>query len=346
MSTDGAKVLGIGVIGCGHWGVNHIRNFRAAEGSAVVRCADPIGVCRVRAGKLFPGLPCDADHRAVLDDPSVDAVVIAAPTALHYNLARQALDAGKHVLCEKPLTTVGAEARDLVRRAAAGGRTLMVGHVFMFNSGVRYMRDAVQQGTLGRIFCLRAARTNLGPVRSDVNAAWDLATHDISIFNHLLGRRPMAVSATGSAYLQPKVQDVVFLTLDYGEGVLAAITASWLDPRKVRQISLVGSEKMITWDDMALSGSIRVYDRRIVQDPVYDSFEQFRLLTHEGDVTIPRLPGGEPLAAEAACFLAACRGGHLDRCTGIDGAEVVEVLEAVDRSLAAGGGRVEVRYGA
>lgn len=335
----------VGVVGCGHWGVNHVRNFRMQDGADVVACADPSPESRARAARLFPGLQCLDDPFELLQDPGIEAVVVAAPTALHHALTAEALQQGKHVLCEKPLTLSGPEARELDAMAAQAGRVLMVGHVFMFNPGVRYMRDAVRRGDVGDVYCMRAARTNLGPFRSDANAAWDLATHDVSIFNYVLDRRPVAVSASGSAYLQAGVEDVVFITLDYGDGVLASIIASWLDPRKVREISLVGSEKMITWDDLALSGPVTVYDRRAVQEPRYDSFEQFRLLTHEGDQTIPRLPAGEPLAAEAAHFLRACREGAIDLCSGREGAEVVEVLEAVARSVQAGGDRVEVQYG-
>jgi predicted dehydrogenase len=315
------------------------------DGSTVTRCADPNAASLARVQKLFPDVAVHTDYRELLAKDDVDAVVIAVPTDLHVDVAREALEAGKHVLCEKPLTHRGSDARALAALAADRKRILMVGHVFMFNSGVRYMRQAVADGVVGEVYSLRAARTNLGPIRSDVNAAWDLATHDISIFNYVLGRRPVSVVATGSRCLQKSIEDIVFIVLDYGHDLHAAITASWLDPRKVRQISLVGSEKMITWDDMAISGSISVYDRRVVQEPYYDNFEQFRLLTHEGDVTIPRLKGGEPLGGEAAHFIACCRSGSIDLCSATEGAEVVEILEAVDRSLAAGGNRVTVEYG-
>ena len=337
--------LRIGIIGCGHWGTNHVRNFRSVEGSEVALCADPDAGRLARIEKLFPGTPVTQDSAALIAGEDIDAVVIAVPTLLHFDLCKAALQAGKHVLCEKPLTLASCEARTLVGIAAQMKRVLMVGHVFLFNSGIRYMRKAVEDGVVGSVYLMRAVRTNLGPIRSDAGAAWDLAPHDISIFNYVLGRRPIAVSATGSCYLQPDVEDVVFTTLDYGDSIQAGITASWLDPKKIRQISLVGSEKMITWDDLASSGPICVYDRKVVQEPFYDDFAEFRLLAQDGDVTIPRLQTAEPLSLEAESFLAACRDGTIGLCSGAEGAEVVEILEAIHESVSTGGSRVEVRYG-
>ena len=193
---------------------------------------------------------------------------------------------------------------------------------------------------------INAIRTNLGPFRSDVNAAWDLASHDIYIFNYLLQQRPLAVAATGARFLRPSVEDIVFLTLQYPNGVLGHIHVSWLDPKKVRQITLVGEKKMITWDEFGSPGPVTVHDRSVIRDPVYDTFGEFQLLTKEGDMLIPRIPSQEPMAAQARYFANACASQEpLTKGSACDGAEVVDVLEAVTASLSQGGKMAEIKYG-
>jgi predicted dehydrogenase len=297
----------------------------------------------------YPQAALYTDGNALLKHPDLDAVVVATPTHAHENLVKNALDSGLHVLCEKPLTDSAKTSWELVACAEKNSQVLMVGHVFLFNSGINYLCDAGQSEEVGPVLYLNAVRTNLGPFRSDVNAAWDLASHDIYIFNELLESRPLSVSAVGQSFLQKGVEDVVFLTMSYPNGVIGHIHASWLDPKKVRKITLVGEKKMITWDELAESGPIAVHDRSVHKEPVYESFGEFQLLAREGDLIMPRIPGSEPLATQAREFVRRCtteQGQVTDgRGSARQAAEVVDILEAADRSLAQNNQSIKINYG-
>ncbi len=326
------------MIGCGRWGPNHIRNFSSLPGARVVAAVDPSPEQRARARGIVQGLAVFSDARQVLRDPSVDAVVIATPTATHYALVKAALQAGKHVLCEKPLCENARQARELAALAKKRKLILMVGHVFLFNGGIVKLKELVDAGELGKLHYLSAVRTNLGPIRSDVNAAYDLAAHDISVFNWLLGKPPRRVSATGGAYLQKGVEDVSFLTLEYPGGVLANVHASWLNPKKVRQAIVVGSKKMASWDDLELSMPVTVYDKGAKPAQTYPDYGTFlRLSLWEGDVHQPKISLEEPLKAQDGAFLKAVLGGKLDRSGGDFAVGVVAALEAAAKSMRSGG---------
>ena len=337
----------IAVIGLGRWGPNHVRNFQALKESPVVAAADTDSACRARIQAVYPAMSIEEDYHRILARNDVDAVVVATPTGTHYEIVRSALEAGKHVLCEKPLASKGRDAWDLVSLAEKRKLHLMVGHVFLFNPGIEYLAKALEEKVAGPVYYLDAVRTNLGPFRYDVNAAWDLASHDIYIFNHLLRQRPTSVAAAGGHYLQKKLEDIVFMTLHYPDGVLGHIHVSWLDPKKVRQITVVGEKKMLTWDDLGTPGPVMIYDRSVVKEPRYDSFGEFQLLAREGDVIMPRVPSQEPLTAQARAFLKKVAAGDElgGRGSARQGAEVVDVLEAVSKSLASEGRQTEVTYG-
>lgn len=339
--------LNLAVIGLGRWGPNHVRNFSALRGCRVVAGADPSEKSRAHLADANPAMRMVADYREILDDGAVDAVVVATPTGTHFEIVSAALAAGKHVLCEKPLTDRSTDAWSLVRAAAERGVQLMCGHVFLFNPGIEYLARALRDGSAGRPYYVNSVRTNLGPFRRDVNAAWDLASHDVYIFNHLLGGRPTHVSAAGASFLRQPVEDIVFITLRYAEGVIGHIHVSWLDPKKVRQITVVGEKKMITWDEFGTPGPVCIFDRCVEREPAYETFGEFQLLMREGDATLPRVEHREPLAAQAREFVARASGTSQDgrRGGGREAAEVVDVLEAVSRSLAAGGAQEEVNYG-
>lgn len=340
-------LIRLAVIGLGRWGPNHLRNFQAVKDCAVVAAADTDAVCRARVQAGYPGVEVVEDYRSVLSRADVDAVVVATPTATHFTIVRDALEAGKHVLCEKPLAAKGKDAWELAQLAGQKKCKLMVGHVFLFNPGIEYLAKALTEKVAGPVYYVNAVRTNLGPFRYDVNAAWDLASHDIYIFNHLLGQRPTTVAAAGGHYLQRKLEDIVFLTLQYPGGVLGHIHVSWLDPKKVRQITVVGEKKMITWDDLGTPGPVMIYDRSVAKEPKYDTFGEFQLLAREGDVVLPRVPAGEPLAAQAKAFARMVTAGDDlgGRGRARQGAEVVDILEAASRSLADNSRRTEVVYG-
>ncbi|HMO49565.1 MAG TPA: Gfo/Idh/MocA family oxidoreductase [Kiritimatiellia bacterium] len=336
----------LAVIGLGRWGPNHVRNFNSLPGAEVVVGVDLDEACRKRIAGTY-GIEAVSDYREVLARPDVDAVVVCTPTATHIDVVEAALLAGKHVLCEKPLTHQAADAWKLVRLAEEKKRLLMTGHIFLFNPGIEYLADAVKKATAGPVYYIKAVRANLGPFRRDVNAAWDLASHDLYIFNHILGQRPEWVAATGASYLRAPVEDIVFLTLQYPNGVLGHIHVSWLDPKKIREITIVGEKKMITWDEFGNPGPVLIHDRAVVRDPVYDTFGEFQLLTKEGDILVPRIPSQEPLNRQARYFVEACQNPDrpLDKGYPKQAAEVVDILEAASRSLAEDGRKIPIVYG-
>jgi len=336
-------LIRLAVIGCGRWGPNHLRTFQSLPGSSVAMVVDPDTERLESIRQTNPDLRCERDHWAAFDDPTIDAVVVATPMSTHYQLVRDAMLSGKHVLCEKPLCETAKEGEELLELAEANRRLLMVGHVFLFNAGVERLRELVHGGELGRLYYLAAARTNLGPIRPDANAAYDLATHDIAIFNWIIGAQPEAASATGAAFLQPEVEDVVFISLRYPGNVAASIQASWLDPKKVRQITVVGSERMATWDDLQLNTPMAIFDKgaKVVTD--YGDFGEFlRLSTWEGDVRLPKIGSEEPLKAQARQFLDFLERGRVERSDGAFALGVVKTLEAVAASIRSGGSTREV----
>jgi len=322
----------LGVIGCGHWGPNHIRNFASSKGATVVWAADTSEARRQHVASLYESIRFTDSADEVFADESVDAVVIATPTRTHHALCLAAIRAGKDVLCEKPLAIDSAECEGLVVAAKEHGVVLMVGHVFLFNGGILKLKELISTGDLGKIHYASAQRTNLGPIREDVNASYDLASHDVSIFNYLFDCPPLTVSARGGSYLNTGIEDVVFATLTYPNGVVVGIEVSWLNPKKVRQITIVGDRKMVTWDDLS-AGPVSIYDKGVAREPFYDSFGEFHLLTREGDVTIPKIALDEPLKRQARFFLDAIRSRDASYCDGTHGWDVVRTLEAIEESM-------------
>jgi len=339
-------MLGVAVIGVGHWGPNLVANFNDDPRSRVVRVVDldeaRLSVVRER----FPDVLTGRDVAEALADPAVGAVVVATPTTTHEEVAGAALDAGKHVLVEKPMAASMPAARRLAERAAACQRVLMVGHVFVYNAAVVRAKQAIDSGELGRIYTITMQRTNLGPIRIDVNAAWDLAAHDVSIANYWLGAPPLSASAVGGAWINRGIEDTVFATLRYRDDVLVHLHASWLHPRKTRDIAIVGDRKMLTFDDMDTRVPLRLYDKQVTQErsqPTFvDSFDTFRMAVQEGDVSEPRVEPGQPLRNECEHFLDCVLGGAVSRSGPREGIDVIAALEAIEESLAARGSEVEV----
>jgi predicted dehydrogenase len=331
--------ISIALIGCGSWGPNQARAFHNQPESRLVAASDIDHSRLERLGAMYPVLRLETDYRAILADESVNAVVVATPTQTHYEIVKDALLAGKHVLCEKPLCKDEAEAQELAKLSDEVQRLLMVGHVFLFNSGIIKIREMARGGELGHWRYLSAVRTNLGPIRSDVNAAYDLAAHDIAIFNWLLDAEPEMVSALGASFLQSKIEDVVLISMRYPGNVLANIQASWLDPKKVRQMTVVGSRRMVTWDDLQLTTPVTIYEKGVnVENAVSDYGEFLRVAMWDGDVRMPKIQQEEPLKVQARFFLDAIRrGGGLERSDASFGVGVVRVLAAVAQSLASNG---------
>jgi predicted dehydrogenase len=332
--TRKPSMIKIGVIGCGSWGPNHIRVFSSLKDCAIVAIADANEKSLAAAGEMFPQVRRFSDHHALLREASADAVVVVTPTKTHFNIVRDALSAGKHVLCEKPLCTDVAEGEQLIALAKSKGLVLMVGHIFLFNSGIIKVKELVDAGEIGVVRSLSAVRTNLGPVRSDVNVAWDLASHDVAVFNWLLGTEPVEVQAMGAAFIQPGVEDIANITMKYPGNILVSIQCSWLDPKKVRHLTLVGSKRMITWDDLALSNPVAVYEKSVQTNPEGTGYGEFlRLSMLDGDVRLPKVQADEPLRAQDSAFVRAVHDGKVPRSDGVFGTRVVRTLLMIENAM-------------
>lgn len=338
-------MVSVGVIGCGHWGPNHIRVFSQLANSQCLMCAD-IDEGRLKAIKaMFPSIDVVNDYKNILKNKDIDAVCIAAPTKYHYQITKDALASGKHVLCEKPLAMTYEECMELNGLADKAGKLLMVGHVFTFNSGVRWVKDYIDSGEMGKIYYAHSERTNLGPFRYDVNALWDLAPHDISIFDYLFGSAALSASARGLKCLGNKLEDLSFATLDYPDGRLVNVHVSWADPRKVRQITIVGEKKMLVWDDLDPLGAVRVYDKYVERTTkYYESYGEFQLLSREGSITIPKINLAEPLKAQGQYFIDCVdKGVRPVIADAVKGANVVRTLAAVQQSMDKNGELVRIQ---
>jgi predicted dehydrogenase len=333
----------IGVVGLGQWGPNHVRNLGHIEGCAVVRMCDRSPERLASARGQFPGVDSSADARRVTKGEDIDAVVIATPVQTHYKLVKEALENGKHVLCEKPLALTLAQSRTLTALAKRKRKILMVGHVFLYNPGTLHLKEAIDRGELGRIYYMDAVRTNLGPVRSDVGVVYDLASHDISIFNFLLGAKPVSVSAVGGAFLQKGIEDIGFLTLTYPGGVICHVHTSWLNPRKVRQLTIVGDHRMAVWDDMNTLEPIRMYDKGVVPKG-YASFGEFQMILRDGTITIPKIKLFEPLHRQDQEFVDCIGSQRTPAASASFATDIVCVLEAARASMRRAGRTTRIKF--
>ena len=339
-------MVGIAVVGAGYWGPNLIRNFAAVGELVAVVDRDQARLDKQRS--LYPGLHFTANLQEVLQNEAVQGVALATPADSHYDLAKKVLQAGKSVFVEKPLAQTVAECQDLIDLADERGVVLMVGHTFEFNAAVQYVEKCIEQNELGQIYYIYSQRLNLGVVRSDINALWNLAPHDISIALRWLKKMPVRVDARGYTYLQPGIEDVVYLNMEFEDGVAVHVHVSWLDPGKVRRMTVVGSEKMIVYDDASTEAKIQLYDKGIDRRGLdgslgdFDSFGKFQLIQRAGDVLIPRIDFAEPLRSECQHFVECVAEGKKPLTDGENGLRVVKVLEAASRSLAAGGASIEL----
>ncbi len=331
----------VAVVGAGHWGPNLINNFERGLRSSVAWVVDRDAARLERVRERFPSVQTTSDFGVALADADVDALVIATPTSTHFELARAALEAGKHVLVEKPLADSVAGCEKLCEIAEREQRVLMVGHIFVYNDAAREVKRIIEAGDLGRIYYVAMNRTNLGPIRVDVNAAWDLAAHDIALASDWLGAWPVSVSAMGGAWINEGIADAVFATLRYPDDVLVNLHASWLNPRKARDITVVGDKRMLTFDDVDMREPVRIYDKQVSDERTeasfVDTFSSFRMSVRDGEVSVPRFEMGEPLKNECEHFLDCVLSGEAARSGGPEGLAVVRVLDALSRSLERGG---------
>ncbi len=327
----------IGQVGLGHWGSNLLRNFMSLPDSRVKLCCDIDGAARAKAADSYPNVETTADYDQVLEDGEIEAVVVSSPASLHYEHARLAIEHGKHLFVEKPISLDITQAVKLVRLAEARHRVLMVGHLLLYHPAVRQLKAYVDTGELGRIHYIYSHRLNLGKVRRDENAMWSLSPHDISVALYLLNQAPEAVSAQGRAFLRAGIHDLVFLTMYFADGSLAHCHVSWLDPHKVRRFIVVGSKKMAVFDDMEPREKIRLYDAGVDfldVSPTTRDVDYGDLLTLRfGDVYIPRVDMKEPLRLECQHFLDCIQHGTRPVSDGRNGVDVLRVLDAAQQSL-------------
>ncbi len=325
-------MIRIAVVGAGGWGKNLVRNyFQIAE--ADLRYVCDLDEKRLEAAESqFPGIRTTSDFDALLLDTELDAVVIATSAPTHYSLAKRALLANKDVYVEKPFVLDVAEAKELIKLAEDRERILMVGHLLEYHPVVEKLREMIKSGELGDIYYVYSQRLNLGTVRQDENALWNFAPHDISSILFLLGKEPVDIAARGQSYLRDGVEDVVFFTLTFADNSMANIHVSWLDPHKVRKLTIVGSNKMAVFDDLEATEKLRIYDKGAEFATDYDSYAEYVGLRF-GDVTIPYIKSGEPLRTECMHFLDCIRDRTQPLSDGYDGLRVVKVLDAAQRSL-------------
>ena len=335
-------MVGIGVIGYGYWGPNLVRNLGEQPGARLVAVSD------LRANRLelaqarYPYLYTTTDHRQLFEDPKIDAIAISTPVGTHFSLGMQALEAGKHVLLEKPLAASSQEAEQLIEAAAKRNLVLMVDHTFVYTGAVRKISELVRGGHLGELYYYDSVRVNLGLFQPDVNVVWDLAVHDLAIMQSVLPDRPVAVSATGLAHVPGAVENIAYLTLFYNTNLISHLHVNWLSPVKVRSTLIGGSNKMIVYDDMQISEKVKVYDRGITMNHNPENLYKILVGYRMGDMWAPQLDGAEALSREMAHFVACIEGKERPQTDGCAGLEVVKILEAAEKSIRERGRPVEV----
>jgi predicted dehydrogenase len=333
-----AQLSGVGVVGLGYWGPNWVRNLHQSQAARRIVACDLDQKRRTHVSQLYSDLETTSRFEDLLNDDEIEGIVVATPVGTHYAMAKRALDAGKSVLVEKPLATSSEEASDLVKTAREKNLVLMVGHTFEYSAPVLKMHDIIASGEIGDVFYISSVRANLGLFQRDVNVTWDLATHDISIILNLMGgREPEAVSCQGESHYGHGVEDVAMLTLRFERNVIAFIHVSWLDPDKIRRTTVVGSRKMLVYDDTAPQEKIRIYDKGVTAQKYYDTFGEFQFSYRYGDIQIPRIEEKEPLFCECEHFVKCIKDGATPNTDGVNGARVVNVLEAANYSLRRGG---------
>ncbi len=332
----------IAVVGCGYWGPNLIRNLNS------LAACNLKSVCDTDAGRLshmkglYPAVRTTSDFDDLVKDRQLDAIVVATPVRFHYEMARRALLAGKHTFIEKPMARSSKECQELIALARERKLVLMVGHTFIYSSPVREIKEIVGSGELGELQYVSARRLNLGLLQKDINVAWDLAPHDISIILYVLGKEPVSVNCQGKSHVAKGVEDVTNMTLNFANGAFGIVQSSWLDPNKVRETVFVGKKKMLVYDDVEPIEKIRIYDKRVEIPPHYDSFGEFQYSYHYGGVYSPYIKLVEPLRVECQHFLDCIRTGAKSESSGADGLQVVQILEAASTSLKNGGAQVAI----
>jgi predicted dehydrogenase len=338
----GKAKISIGVVGCGYWGPNHARNLNSLSDCALRAICDQDPQRLAHLKTLYPQVECYTSFDDMLQRAKLDAVVIATAVKSHFALTQRSLSAGLHTLVEKPMASSTAECETLIELAAAKKRVLMVGHTFLYSAHVRKIKEIVDKGDLGDIQYISSRRLNLGLFQKDINVAWDLAPHDLSIILYIIGEMPLVVNCCGKAHVSRGVEDVTSMCLVFRKDRLATVQSSWLDPRKVREMTIVGTRRMVVYDDVAPLEKIKIYDARVEIPPHYDTFAEFQYAYHYGDMYVPYVRQEEPLKIECQHFLDCIRDGTSPVSDGEQGRQLVRVLEAASTSLRRGGAAVSL----
>lgn len=336
------KPIRVGVVGCGYWGPNLIRNFRSISECQLAAMCDVKQARLTHLKSIYPEVEAVTDYQQMLEGLDLDAVAVATAVRMHHPMAKAALLAGKHVFIEKPMAASTAQCEELIDLARRKGLILMIGHTFLFSPVVRKIKEIVDSGDIGEIRYICARRLNLGLYQKDINVTWDLAPHDISIILSIIGEQPVTVNCTGSAHITPEIEDVTNLCLTFRNQRTAIIQSSWLDPRKVREMTIVGSKKMIVYDDVQPLEKIRIFDARVERPPHYDTFGEFQYAYHYGDIHIPYVKQEEPLKTECQHFVDSILNGVTPITSGEQGLEMIRILEASSESLKLGGAPVSL----
>ncbi len=337
-----SDVINIGVVGAGYWGPNLIRNFSAIPGFNVKYVCDKDPKRLGHMKELFRSIEPVTDYDLLVGDNDLDAIAVATPVSLHHGLAKKSLEAGKHTFIEKPMTASVAESEELIDIADRKGLTLMVGHTFIYTSAVRKIKEIVKSEDFGELYYISSRRLNLGLFQKDINVAWDLAPHDISIVLYLMDRPPVSVNCQGKAHVTSGIEDITNLSMNFERSGFAMIQSSWLDPNKIREMTIVGSKQMVVYDDMEPLEKIKIYDKRVEVPPHYDTFAEFQYSYHYGDVLAPFVKQTEPLRVECQHFLDCINSGEKPESDGRDGLNVIKILEASSHSLKKEGAMVSI----
>jgi predicted dehydrogenase len=327
------RAIAVGVVGCGYWGPNLVRNFRTLPNCELRAICDVSEVRLKHMRNLYSDVEGVSDFGHLLNGMGLDAVVVAAPVKQHYSLAKASLLAGKHTLIEKPMASSSWQCEELIQIANRQGVILMVGHTFLYSAPVRKIVEIVRRGDIGEIRYINSRRLNLGLFQKEINVAWDLAPHDLSIILHILGEFPTAVNCQGNAHVTSGIEDVTNISLSFRRQRFATVQSSWLEPRKVREMTIVGTRRMVVYDDLQTHEKIRIYDVRVERPPHYDTFADFHYSYHYGDSYIPYLEQEEPLKVECYHFLECIEKGTRPLTSGYEGLELVKILEGASTSL-------------
>ena len=336
-------MLTIAIVGCGYWGPNIIRNFNSLKDCKVKIICDLSEDRLAQMKSLYPEVETTSDYDKLINDPEIDAIAIATPVASHYELAKRCMEAGKHTLIEKPMAASVAECEKLKELSEKNKLTLMVGHTFLYSQPVRRIKEIINAGDLGKsIYYISARRLNLGLFQKDINVTWDLAPHDISIILYVMNSKPISVNCQGTAHVTEGIEDITSMSIYFDNKSFATINSSWLDPNKIREMTFVGSKRMLVYNDLEPNEKVKIYDKRVEKPPHYATFGEFQHSYHYGDMYAPYIKQDEPLKIECQHFLDCIASGETPLSSAQQSLQVVQILEAASDSLKNGGNNIKI----